>query len=522
LLCALGVRKVFGNPGSTEMPFLADIPDDIDYVLGLHEGAVVGMADLYAQLTGEPTLVNLHTAVGLGNAMGAIINAASGHSPLVITAGQQVRATLTMQPLLANTDPIMLPRPAVKWAFEPPRAQDVPAALARAFRYAALPPAGPVFVSLPMDDFEQPAEAGTTERLAARRLTGRSVPAPVDLHALAKRLTAAHNPVLVVGAGMDAAPDGLEAGVALAERQNLPVWLAPNTSRVGFPTDHAHFRGSLPAGIAWLSESLAGHDLILVAGAPVFQYYPYAPGSYLPPGAELVAIVDDPDAAARAPIGDALIADPALAVRGLLELLPQTNRPAPALHAPLEVPPAVDTLTASQVYDILGPLFGHNGIVVTESMNGAAAMWDRMKFRRSGSFFFCAAGGLGFAVPGAVGAQLAHPERPVGGQRRRQCSVRHPRFVHRGQPPTSGHLPDPGQPRIRNPQRLRRLPHHHRCAWPRPRLPRLRVAGQGLWHPRGANRAPRRTGHCAETSVHGGQRAAHDHRRYRPGVPLGG
>jgi thiamine pyrophosphate-dependent acetolactate synthase large subunit-like protein len=93
---------------------------------------------------------------------------------------------LTMQPLLANPDPTTLPRPAVKWAFEPPRAQDVPAALARAFRYATLPPAGPVFVSLPMDDFEQPAEAGTTELLAARRLTGRSVPAPVELNALAK------------------------------------------------------------------------------------------------------------------------------------------------------------------------------------------------------------------------------------------------------------------------------------------------------------------------------------------------
>ena len=133
LLRALGVRKVFGNPGSTEMPFLADFPKDVDYVLGLHEGAVVGMADAYAQLTGEPTLVNLHTAVGLGNAMGAVINAASGHSPLVITAGQQVRATLTMEPLLANPDPTTLPRPAVKWAFEPPRAQDVPAALARAW-----------------------------------------------------------------------------------------------------------------------------------------------------------------------------------------------------------------------------------------------------------------------------------------------------------------------------------------------------------------------------------------------------
>jgi benzoylformate decarboxylase len=409
LLRALGVRTVFGNPGSTEMPFLADFPADLDYVLGLHEGAVTGMADAYAQLTGEPTLVNLHTAVGLGNAMGGIINAARAHSPLVITAGQQVRATLAMEPFLANPDPTTLPKPAVKWAFEPPRAQDVPAALARAFRYAALPPAGPVFVSLPMDDFDQPAEAGTTELLAVRRITARCVPPRGELSALAKRLAAARHPVLVVGAGLDAAPGGYEAGVALAERQNLPVWLAPNTSRVGFPTDHPSFRGSLPAGIAWLAEALAGHDLILVAGAPVFQYYPYAPGSYLPHGAELIAIVDDPDAAARAPVGDAVLADPALALLGLLELLPPTNRPTPVPLAPLKIPSAVDTLTAHQVYDILGPLFPPNGIVVTESMNGAAAMWDRMKFRRSGSFLFCAAGGLGFAIPGSVGAQLASP-----------------------------------------------------------------------------------------------------------------
>lgn len=346
LLRALGVRTVFGNPGSTEMPFLADFPSDVDCVLALHEGAAVGMADAYAQLTGAPALVNLHTAVGVGNAMGAIVNAARSHSPLVITAGQQVRAMLTMQPFLANPDATALPKPAVKWAFEPPRAQDVPAALARAFRYAALPPAGPLFVSLPMDDFAAPAEPQTTDLLAAGRLTGRSLPAPIELAALAKCLAAARNPVLVVGAGLDAAAGGFEAGVAVAERQNLPVWLAPNASRVGFPTDHPRFRGSLPAGIAWLSETLAGHDLILVVGAEVFAYYPYAPGSYLPHGAELVAILDDPDAAARAPVGDAIVADPAVVLLGLAELLPQTTRPAPAPHSHAAIACPLDSLSA--------------------------------------------------------------------------------------------------------------------------------------------------------------------------------
>jgi hypothetical protein len=111
LLWRLGVRRVFGNPGSTEMPFLADSPDDIEYVLGLREAAVVGMADAYAQSTGQPTLVNPHTAAGLGNAMGAIANAAGAHSPLVITAGQQVRAMLTLEPMLANPEPTLLPKP---------------------------------------------------------------------------------------------------------------------------------------------------------------------------------------------------------------------------------------------------------------------------------------------------------------------------------------------------------------------------------------------------------------------------
>jgi benzoylformate decarboxylase len=408
-----GVDRVFGNPGTTELPFLDALvaAGDLPYVLALHEGSLVATADAFARVTRRTAFVSLHVAAGLANGLIGMLNARRSRTPLVVTAGQQDRRHLLQEPMLGG-DLVGLAAAASKSAVEVTRVEDVVPVLRRAFALASTPPAGPVFVSLPMDDFEQTAAAGTTQ-LLARRLAGRSVPAPVELHALAKRLTAARNPVLVVGAGLDAAPGGLEAGVALAERQNLAAWLAPNTSRVGFPTDHPNFRGNLPAGIAWLSESLAGHDLILVAGAPVFQYYPYAPGNYLPPGAELVAIVDDPDAAARAPVGDALVADPALALRGLLELLPQTNRPAPVPLAPLKIPPAVDTLTAAQVYDIVGPLFGHNGIVVTESMNGAAAMWDRMTFRRSGSFFFCAAGGLGFAVPGAVGAQLAQPERPV-------------------------------------------------------------------------------------------------------------
>src|ERR1700741_3910951 len=146
-----GVTTIFGNPGSTELPMLGDFPADFRYILGLQEAVVVGMADGYAQASGQTTPVNVHTAPGVGNGMGAIFNAQANHSPLLVTAGQQVRAHITMQANLTNRDATRVVHPFVKWSFEPPRAQDVPQALARGIHTVSLPPKGPAFVSLPMD-----------------------------------------------------------------------------------------------------------------------------------------------------------------------------------------------------------------------------------------------------------------------------------------------------------------------------------------------------------------------------------
>src|SRR5881394_725873 len=155
LFRARGMTTMFGNPGSTEVPMLAGFPEDFTYVLGLQEASVVGMADGFAQASGRPAFVNLHTAPGVGNAMGAIFNAQANKSPLVVTAGQQARQLMTLQANLTNRDAARMPHPLVKWSYEPPRAEDVPHALARATQLAALPPAGPVFVSIPMDDWDK-------------------------------------------------------------------------------------------------------------------------------------------------------------------------------------------------------------------------------------------------------------------------------------------------------------------------------------------------------------------------------
>ena len=240
--------------------------------------------------------------------MGAIFNAQANHSPLVITAGQQARSLVTVQANLTNRDATRMPHPLVKWSYEPARPEDVPLALGRAAHLAKLPPKGPTFVSIPMDDWDAEVDDAYARAAIDRRTTGRAAAAPEAVAELARRLEAASNPVLVAGPDVDAS-GGWEAAVTLAERQRLPVFAipAPGGGRLGFPEGHPNFRGVLPPAIGPVSETLAGHDLILVIGSSVFPYYPNIPGPLLPEGAELVAITSDPDEAARAPMGEAIV-----------------------------------------------------------------------------------------------------------------------------------------------------------------------------------------------------------------------
>jgi benzoylformate decarboxylase len=414
MLRARGMTTVFGNPGSTELPFLEQFPDDFRYVLGLHEGVAVGIADGYAQASGRPALVNLHTAPGVGNAMGAMFTAQANKSPLVITAGQQARSLMTLQALLTNRDAARMPHPLVKWSFEPPRAEDVPHALARATHLADLPPKGPVFVSIPMDDWRAEVDEDAVAHQTTRTVEGRAGADPALVRALAQRLAAAVNPVLVAGGDVDAS-GGWDAAVALAEKARLPVWSAPATGggRIGFPEDHPHFQGVLPPAVGPVSETLAGHDLILVAGSSVFAYYPNIPGPLLPEGAALVAITSDPDEAARAPMGDAIVADVKLTLEALLAELEPSGRDAPAPRPPAEPVEETDPMSASAAIAALADVFPDDGVVVPESPATTFAIRARLRLSRPGSYYFTAGGGLGFGLPASIGVQMAQPDRPV-------------------------------------------------------------------------------------------------------------
>jgi len=411
---AHGMTTIFGNPGSTELPMLSEFPDDFTYVLGLQEQAVVGMADGYAQATGRPTHVNLHTAPGVGNAVGAIFTAKVNKAPLVITAGQQVRAQVTHEALLTNRDAILGPQPYVKWSHEPPRPQDVPGAIGRAIHHATLPPRGPAFVSVPMDDWAAEADEDRAVHARRRMVGGRAVPDPAELAQLASLLESARNPVMVAGPDVDAS-GGWNAAVALAEKQRLPVWASPPTasSRIGFPERHPNFVGILPPAIGPVAQTLEGHDLVLVAGSYVFPYYPYMPGPLLPEGTTLVLLTSDPDEAARAPMGDALVGDVALALQELAELVGESDRHAPDPRPDPPTPEPQDPMSGSQAMAVLADVWPAGGIAVAEAPSSSSALRNRLRLSDPGSYYQSGSGGLGFAISAAVGVQLGQPERPV-------------------------------------------------------------------------------------------------------------
>ena len=412
LLRGHGITTIFGNPGSNELPLLRDFPDDFRYILALHEGAAIGMADGYAQATGRPAVVNVHSAAGTGNAMGNLTNTQSGHVPVIVTSGQQTRRYAAVNAMLTNADAPMLARPLVKWSCEPLRPQDVPLALSKGILYATSAPAGPVYLSLPLDDWDHEAESVDLDHLKARVVHGQPAVGDESLAQLREALAAATNPALVLGPAIDSTV-GWDAAVRLAEQLALPVFVAPSPSRCPFPTRHPNYRGILPASITGVSEQLQGHDVVVAFGAAIFRYHAPSEGDYLPPGTQLWAVTSDADEAARSPIGRILVGDPAAALATLANAMPATRRALPASRRPARRPdesgPAfspqaiLDALDAAKTQDT----------VIAHDWTSVDTAWDRLDLSRPGSLYFPAAGAIGWGVPAAIGLQLGDPSRRV-------------------------------------------------------------------------------------------------------------
>jgi benzoylformate decarboxylase len=409
VLRRLGLTTIFSNPGSTEVSFLTGLPDDFEFVLGLHEGSVVGMASGYAIGRGEPAFALLHTTAGLGNAVSALATARVNRAPLVVMVGQQDRRHLAFEPFLAGRlDGLAGEYPV--WFDQPVRPQDVPGTLVRA-HHEAITGRGPALVVVPQDDWlaaaPEPHEVFGPQRVIHARAAD---PAAVD--ELAAFLEESERPAIVSGAGADT-PEGWEAVVALAEKLSSPVFQEAFGARAAFPHDHPLFAGYLPHSRGRLRETLAGHDAVLAVGAPILRQYAYEPGPLVNPGTRLALVTDDPAEAHRSPSEVTVLADPAAVCRELAARIDAR----PASTEPLfERPPApapATPLTGSHVLAALAERLPAEAIVIEESPTSRPDLNARLVIRRPLGLLSAAMGGLGFAMPAAVGLRMALPERPV-------------------------------------------------------------------------------------------------------------
>ncbi|HEY0530235.1 MAG TPA: benzoylformate decarboxylase [Actinoplanes sp.] len=396
-----GVDRVFGNPGSTELRMLRDWPADLTYVLGLQESVAVATAAGYALGTGRAGVVSLHSAGGVGHALGAVFNASRDRVPLLIIAGQQTRAMLPTRPFLAADEPATFPRPYVKWSAQPDRPQDVPTAVAEAYRMAMMPPRGPVFVSVPEDDWDHPAEP-----VAVRDVRGGYRAEPAALREVADALNGARRPALVIGAGVDE-DNAQELAVELAERASAAVWLTPLSARSGFPEDHPLFRGFLPPVRDQIVRTLDGHDVVISLGGSPFKYHVHTPGPFLPAGTRMFHLDCDPLQAAWAPVGTSVLTTVRAGLAGLLELVEKHER---ADLPPRAVPPPAprgDPMEAALVLETLRSVLPSDAVVVEEAPSHRDEFHARLPITRPGGFLTTGSGALGWGMPLAVGRALA-------------------------------------------------------------------------------------------------------------------
>ncbi|MQA86347.1 MAG: thiamine pyrophosphate-binding protein [Streptosporangiales bacterium] len=425
-----GVRHVFGNPGTTELPLMDALAgrDGPRYVLGLQEAAVVGMADGYAESTGRPAFVNLHTSAGLGNAIGNLTCAQANRAPLVVTAGQQDRRHLFADPLLAG-DLVGLARPVSKWGHEIRGPGELGTYLRRAFRDAETPPAGPVFCSIPMDVLDEEAPpAPPPSRRDGRAVAG-------SLGELADLLAAAAPDRLAIVAGDDVAGScAVDALVAVAEALGAPVFGSPFHGTTVFPAAHPLWRGMLGRSAAGVRKALSGFERVFLVGGQAFMSFPYTPGSPLPEDAELLHLSSDPTQVGRTwPTDLGLVGDIGASLEALLPLLRErapaggADRAADALAAARERRagemaeadaqalanyPATPMDPGSAVHALLRAL-PDDIPVVDESVTTAAHVRRLHRSTGPGQYFFSRGGGLGWGMPAAVGVSLGLGGGPV-------------------------------------------------------------------------------------------------------------
>jgi benzoylformate decarboxylase len=423
-----GVRHIFGNPGSTELPLIDALAsaDDLHYVLALQEATAVGMADGYAQATGRPAFLNLHTSAGLGNAIGNLTNARACSTPLVVTAGQQDYRHIVTDPLLAD-DLTGIAHAVSKWSHEVRTTDELGTVLRRAFHDAMSPPAGPVFVSIPMDLLD-----GSTDAPVPAPSTFHRRPIADGLDELASLLTSVPVGHVAIVVGDEVAQaDAVSEAEAVAEALGAPVYGSPLHGNAVFPPTHPLWSGMLAPAAAMIHAALSAYERVLLVGGRAFMAYPYTPGPALPESTELLHLAPDPYRLGRVYSSRwAAAGDPKASLAALLPMISErTDRPATR-----EAIEAAASRRQAAIDDLETAALSRYGSSPMDPMSAAHALVRAMPpgslvvdeaittgvyvrgFHHQsvpGRYFFCPGGGLGWGMPAACGVSLGHDREPV-------------------------------------------------------------------------------------------------------------
>ena len=432
LLISEGVTHLFGNPGTTELPIMQALPDypGLKFILGLQESVVMGMADGYARASRQLTAANVHVAPGLGNAMGALYNAKFSGSPVILTAGQQEQGHGLLEPLLYD-DLTSMAAPLVKWSIEVTRLQDLPRIMRRAAKIAMTPPTGPVFISLPGDILNEIAEIDMGQSV---RIDHRVRPSDKSLDELANALLSAKNPVIISGQELSSQQAFIDAS-ALASLLGSGVFQESVPFSATFPTSHPQYLGMLTRSQENVRKTLDPFDLVLCLGADLLRMSVYSPVEPLPNHSRVLHLSERSwelgknyrtELALQANVCETLsVLLPLLRSRIDTKYKEQAQIRAKAFEqqnwAVTRNKLTTQVLTQSSMRPMSASTFvmhitnqlTPDVIVVEEALTSTQSLPQYLHQHYPDSFFGLASGGLGFAIPGAVGVSMAKPGRPV-------------------------------------------------------------------------------------------------------------
>jgi benzoylformate decarboxylase len=430
-LLAHEVDCIFGNPGTTESPLLDSLIDypQIDYYVALHEGVAVCAANFYAQASKKTGLANLHVAPGLGNAIGMMYGALKASAPVIVTAGQQDTRMRLRDPLLSH-DLVAMAAPVTKWSAEPQSADEMAPLMRRAFKIANEPPAGPVFVALPIDVMEQETEIPAR---GSGDLYQKPTPAADAIEKLVDLILSSENPAII--AGDDIAISGAhQALTQLAEQTGASVYHESIRSQITIAKDHPNLRGWVGFEAGTIRQVLAEHDLVMLIGGPFFEEVWFDAVDAIPEGTVAVQIEESAKRLAyNFPLAVGVVghlgatltllnaAIAATANSGFEAASEERNRRLreekatrrEALAARLETLWDVTPMSPARAMHEIGRALPENTVVVDESVTALLDVAQSFKLEQPGDSYAGRGGGIGQGIAGALGVKVAYPDRPV-------------------------------------------------------------------------------------------------------------